>query len=757
MGIPRFTSFVDNNFTGWLKEEIKGNLVIDGYSLCYHLYSYDWSHGGQYSEYRNNVMHCFISMGQSGITPIVVMDGVDFKEEKVETVTKRRNNAIKTIHKHTSSNQRRQREVMVDGVLPPLTLKVFFMVMQELKVNFIVADGEGDKTIYELANMYSCPVLSKDSDFLMYKLKGGYIPLVRFHWEAMPISAEVYYYHSFCTQMKFNDPDVRLLIPAIAGNDFLPGIDSDAFLSHMGKQVQSKGHHNRLSTVVKYIGRFECLDDFIEQLQAIPCLTEQEKDILQDNCTKVRSYDSEKTTSLEMIGKVTELRAFNSEDFPEWILKQFRFGNLHCMEPLVLGKYMHEIFIDDSNASSCCHSSSLIRQYMYGLTGYSLVTEYCRDRLQLVAKGVHASTMISGHGLPPLSQIPVLSPSEREQLLYSILGCADDPQLLNLPEDWKLAMAATKFWVLHGSPSHHQVKALVLNFMVYATCPSEVPNMYEQFEIPLDYIRSNKWMPTIHAFSQWQSVYGDAINLNQLLMTPVTAVSPAHLYDGRLVMFFAYPENDDSFLASLPIDHALYEELLDVVLPKTPVARHQPPSRRSSGGGSGKSGNRTGEQPPRFRQMVPPLRGGAFRRGRGRSGSGSGSRYVPQGEERFNDVGHPTKEMNSKSRGSGGRRGHATNASASGGGQSHARGGRGSGRSRGASSTNGWNEGSGTGTRDGPKSHNKPQSSSKGAALRSAAPRAHVVVSEQPKFTHKNRFSALVADESSTSDESLSD
>ena len=690
-------------------------------------------------------MHCFISMGQSGITPIVVMDGVDYKEEKVETVTKRRNNAVKTIHKHTCSNQRRKREVLVDGVLPPLTLKVFFMVMQELKVNFIVADGEGDKTIYELANMYSCPVLSRDSDFLMYKLKGGYIPLNRFHWEAMPITAEVYYYHAFCTQMKFNDPDVRLLVPAIAGNDFLEGIDSEAFMSHMGRQVQSKGHHNKLSTVVKYIGRFESLDDFMEQLQAIPCLTEQEKDILLENCTKVQSYDSEKTTSLERISKVTELRAFNSEEFPEWILRQFRFGNLHCMEPLVLGKYMHEIFIDDTNASSCCHSSSLIRQYMYGLTGYSLVTEYCRDGLQLVAKGVHASTTISGHVLPPLSQIPALSPSERENLLYSILGCSDDPQLLNLPENWKLAMAATKFWVLHGSPDTHQVKALVLNFVVYATCPSEVPNMYKQFEIPMEHIRSNKWMPALHAFSQWQSVYGDAINLNQLLVAPVTAVSPAHLYDGRLVMFFAYPENDNSLLAStLPVDHSLYEELLDVVLPKAPVSCH-PPSRRSSGGGSGKSGNRTGDQPPRFRGVVPPLRGGALRRGRGRAG---GSRHVLQGEDRLNDVGHPTKEVNSKSRGSGG---------GGGGKRGHARGGRGSGGSRGASSTNGWNEGSRMGTREGPKSHSKPQPSSKSVALRSAAARARVVVSEQPKFTHKNRFSALVADESTTSEESSSD
>ena len=750
MGIPRFTSYVDNNFTGWLREEIKGNLVIDGSSLCYHLYSYDWSHGGQYSEYRNNVVHCFISMSQSGITPIVVMDGVDFKEEKVETVMKRRNNAVKTIHKHTCSNQRRQREVLVDGVLPPLTMRVFAMVMQELKVKFIVADGEGDQAIYELANMYSCPVLSKDSDFLMYKLKGGYIPLNRFHWEAMPINAEVYYYHAFCSQMKLNDTDVRLLIPAITGNDFLTGVDSEAFVSYMAKQAQlyGRGHHNpKVSTIVRYIGQFNSLDHFIGQMQAIPCLNEAEKDILRENCASVRSYDSEKTTTLERMNKVTELRAFNSEDFPEWILRQFRCGNLYCMEALVLGKYVHNIFIDDTTVPSSSQASMPIRQFMYGLTGYSLVTEFCRDGLQVVGKGVHANTTVGGHVLPPLSQIPNLSVSEREHLLYSILGGADNPQLLGLSEEWKLVMAATKFWVDHSSPSIHQIKALVLYFVIYATCPGEIPNMYVQFEIPLKFIRSPKWMPTLHVYAQWQSVYGDAISLNQLLMLPVMVLSPAQLYDGRLVMFFAYPDEEDFLASSLPIDHKMYGDLLDILLPKIPAQRQV---RR--GGGAG--GNRSMDQPPRFRGASSAQRGGMHaQRGRGKSAH----RYGPQGGEPFHDQVYVAEEVNPRQRGGGGRRNYSTTPASSGQGQTRGRGRGGFREGDRGGSTNGWHETTRTGSREGPRNHKKQLHSSKGAASRSSAARAQVVLSELPKFTHKNRFSALVADESSSSDESLLD
>lgn len=746
MGIPRFTSFVDNNFTGWLREEIKGKLVIDGFSLCYHLYSYDWSHGGQYSEYRDNVAHCFISMTQSGISPIVVLDGVDYKEEKVETIMKRRNNAVKTVHKHTSSNQKRQREVLVDGVLPPLTYRVFLMVMMELNIKFIVADGEGDTTIYELANMYSCPVLSKDSDFLMYKLKGGYIPLNRFHWEATPINGEVYYYHAFCSQMKFSDPDLRLVIPAIVGNDFLSPVDSEVYIAYMAKRSLMNGrghHHQRLSTITRYIGQFESLEHFTDHIQSIPCLGENDKGTLRENCANVRdSYDSEKTTTLEKLNKTTQLLAFNSEELPEWILKQFRTGNLYCMEALVLGKYLQDIFIDDTSVPSCIQASGLIRKFIYGLTGFSLVTEFCREGLQLVGRGVHASTTINDRPLPSLSRIPTLPASEREHLFYSMLGCMDDPMLLRLPEYWKLVMAATKFWVRHCSPSQHQIKALILNFVVYATCPEEVQKMHVQFEIPFQFIRSPRWMPLLHTFAQWQSIYGDAISLNQLLMLPLDPVSPARLYDGRLVMFFAYPENDDFLAGRLPIDHRLYDDLVEIVVPR-PAAVHRgiPQSRR--GGGSNM------DQPPRFRSLLPSSssRGGPpQQRGRGRGqwnhdhGGQATTRKLVQERSKT------TEEPSWRPRGSS-RKDYAATA----GGHGQVRG-----RGRGGSRDDpggGWHDTGPAGGRGGGSSSKGRQKSSRGTSAKSSSARTQVVKSEQPKFAHANRFSSLMGDDVISSDD----
>lgn len=748
MGIPRFTSFVDNTFTGWQREEITGNLVIDGYSMCYNLYSFDWSHGGQFPEYKDKVAHFFISMSQSGITPIVVMDGIDYKEEKVQTVLRRRCEAVKTIHKHTANMQKRNIEAM-DHVLPSLAISVFLLVMIDLKVKFIVADGEGDVWVYQLANMYSCPVLSSDSDFLMYKLKGGYIPFNRFHWEASPINAEVFYYRTFCEQFKFTDESLRLIIAAISGNDFLPAVDSSKLMTYISRKVvvETKGL-NRLVNVVKYIQRFESLEDFVAQIETMMCLDIDEKKRLRDNCQEVlRMYDSDDVTTLEKMNRKTELLAFNSESLPEWVLKQFREGNFSCsvMEALVVGKSVLGIYVDNSSISSCVHTSLQIRQYMYGLTGSSLVTEYHRTGLEISGKGVHSLDAINGRSLPSLSRIPTLSPAVREELLYSLLGC-DQLQLQGLDGHWKLVMAATLFWYRHTKPSPHLVKALLLSFMVCSTCPHELPKMRAEFFIPFTFRRSSKWMPPLHAFAQWQSTYTDVLSLNKLLMMSLEVISPAHLYDGKLAMFFALPENDDHLAGMLPIDHQLYANLLGILLPRQTV-HHMPHPMHTH-----ISQQMPHRAVPRAAASVPPpVAPHHQQQQHKRSNQPPRFQNSPRGHQARSTGQHRggfVTDTNPRGRG----RGHAGTGDAWGQRRSH------SGEERGHESKNvSW------------QSHESPTSRSSAGVRSSAArgrskapvkgtvlPRAKIVVAKPPKFTHANRYAALVGDEEDSEENSSS-
>ena len=59
MGIPNLTSFVNNFFTGWKEEKLEKYLIIDGCSLCYYLYTFDWINGGQYTDYYRAIAEFF--------------------------------------------------------------------------------------------------------------------------------------------------------------------------------------------------------------------------------------------------------------------------------------------------------------------------------------------------------------------------------------------------------------------------------------------------------------------------------------------------------------------------------------------------------------------------------------------------------------------------------------------------------------------------------------------------------------------------
>lgn len=749
MGIPRLTSFVDNTFTGWQREEIKGNLIIDGFSLCYSLYSFDWSHGGQFPEYGDKAAVFFNSLYRSGITPIVVMDGIDYKEEKTQTLVKRRNDCFKLIHKHTANTQKRNIETVVDGILPTPAKLVFIMVMMDLRVKFIFADGEADECIHQLSNAYSCPVLSSDSDFLMYRLRSGYIPFNRFHWEASPVNAEVFYYRAFCEQFGFKDENLRLIIPAVAGNDFLPAIDSNRFMSHVAKKVaiEPKGLH-RLVSLVKYIETYDSLEQFCEKVGSMTFLEESERQQLQTNCAEMqRVYDSDSVISLEKMSRKTELLAFNSEPIPDWVLKHFREGNLNsfAISTMVVGKTLPHIFVDNSTIPSCVLASLPIRQFIYGLTGLSLVTEYYRENLELSSRGVHAQDSINGRPLPSLSLIPTLSPAERENLLYLMLGC-DEHIFHGLSPRWKLVIAVTLFWIRHVHPPHQLIYALILCFVVCSTCPQELYRMRSQFFIPIEFRRSPFWMQPLHAFAQWQSAYMDTVCLNQLLMMPLRSPSPARLYDGKLAMFFSHPDNGDHLVAMLPIDHTLYRTLTGILIPRQQQQQHAgssrarayppppasqphpsqphppPPPPHSQDQRQQQKHKPSSNQPPRFQNMSATTRG---QQGHGRRGGGGGGRGGGSGGK--DKIGEPIRDQQRSRHSGNGFRGRE----------------RGRGRGTGGRENQGQIKNAPAPAKDTSvkKGHRGP--------ARGASGKLTQAIAEVPKFTHENRYASLGDEEDS--------
>ncbi|XP_011406460.1 PREDICTED: protein asteroid homolog 1-like [Amphimedon queenslandica] len=271
MGIRDFQSYMlkSGNLTQ-IGRGIQGPLLIDGMAACYRLYrELDWKNGGQYKELEHKCIDFVTNLRKSNIEPIFVFDGVDYKGEKKQTLVRRR----MTVDKISSY-------LLTDCIsdcscIPIFARIVMSEVLRQMKVPFIVADGDADSLTASIANYYKCPVLSNDSDFFLYNVEGGYIPFQSFDCTKCCITGNIYNWTDFASI--FRNPDIVYLIPALASNDFISesvehdvmavinkGSSSSIFATRgrFGRARRTSGSSNRIFDVVDYIRSSSSVEEF---------------------------------------------------------------------------------------------------------------------------------------------------------------------------------------------------------------------------------------------------------------------------------------------------------------------------------------------------------------------------------------------------------------------------------------------------------------------------------------------------------------
>ena len=356
MGIPDLTSFVE----GLEADKRAGHcvaissierLVIDGSNLCHKLYyqnALEWTLGGDYPGFYKVVSTFFSKLQELDIKFDLILDGINYKNEKTATVRQRREETYTQIRQH---QQGRAVSKRFEGALPLLAKLVFMDALQDADIPFHIVDGDADPEIVAVANFRRCPVLAGDSDFYIFNIKGGYITLQHF-FEALKkneiegiAEIEVYDVTSFAKQFNLKDLDLRLLIPAILGNDFLepvqyPGLDSPkAIIDSINCHPTAKGFVDTLKNRVL-------------------------RKRINDNLTKaVVLYNDERLQNPE------ELSTVNKLHLPKWILDRYRKG---CFAPqmvsaIVTRKWILPVVVDDITLESSHCISLRIRQYIYGI------------------------------------------------------------------------------------------------------------------------------------------------------------------------------------------------------------------------------------------------------------------------------------------------------------------------------------------------------------------------------------------------------
>lgn len=235
----------------------------------------DEVHGGEYAAFESLIEKFIKALTDCHIKPYVVLDGgLDVSNRKVETAEKNAEKRIQRVVQSKKSGNLKQ-------VLPRLADLVFIQTLARLHVQVAKCIGESDQEIAALASEWECPVLSDDSDFYIFDLPAGYLPLSHFQWYEVKqnnlqsfIPCKRFDSSTFCSYFQIQ-PQILPTFAALAGNDYVKqrkiicGIQSSA----AGSKAPSY-----LEGLLCFLKKFQQPQDALETvLELTKDLTKDEK------------------------------------------------------------------------------------------------------------------------------------------------------------------------------------------------------------------------------------------------------------------------------------------------------------------------------------------------------------------------------------------------------------------------------------------------------------------------------------------------
>ncbi|CAL8249830.1 unnamed protein product [Boreogadus saida] len=515
-------------------------LVVDGSNLAYHLYFkffLDLSHGGEYLAFRALVQDFFTNLHNCGIKPYVVMDGGSSKSDnKLNNILKRNREFLLRAHDIALKGRR-------EDLLPPFTLSVFEQTLNDMKVPLVRCFGETDGQLAALAREWCCPVLSIDTDFYIYNLPEGVLPLKLFHWDGVEtdlggcfIPCKRYTTFSFCTFFNI-DPQLLPVFASLAENDDvnLREINWDQFLPADRPGQSTKA--DRLEGLLSWLGARtdQTTEDILTAAMALmPDMSQQ---------ARTEVWTMVRTAMLEHVLPSSSLRGFFSEGtvpplpagmlscVPDWIRAPLARGELSgdVLNVLVDRRRILGIQAELSDLQSSNLTSQPIRQVFYGLLlglGQGAVREVDRVELEVQPLVQGAAQQLR------LATLPQADPAVRLQVCLETLG-VEEETLEGVPAHLRLPVAVTCYWLRRASPEPTVLKALLM-VMVQGELMRQNGKAGGRH-----YTKHNREkLPdgvVAHSFNQWQACLKDASQLNLLLCKPLPEPHFAWLYKGRLV------------------------------------------------------------------------------------------------------------------------------------------------------------------------------------------------------------------------------
>ncbi|XP_071154025.1 single-strand DNA endonuclease ASTE1-like [Mytilus edulis] len=550
MGVQGLTTIVNRKETILFEDQIFSDtkLVIDGdnlFSFLYVNHNIDLKHGGNYDVFARKIEAFFNALKSNQICSYVVMDGgYDPDNRKHETHVRRARERIGKSRETASSET---------TFAPMLCRLTFLAVIEKMKIPFVVCDFEADHDIATLANTFLCPVLSNDSDFFVYDLEKGYIPLDTFTVSDTCCKGKIYY----AKNMEKAFPGFQISkLPVLAvtlGSDYI----RREHLYQFYFSLADDPNETSLTVIQRKAIRWSIttsLDDAISRLEeSIP---ESLRKFVRISLTMYS--DTKRFESFDLAQFFTNKNTNTTDTFKA----NLRTGKLPVCAQNILN--LREVFllceVEDIGRKRSIHLSTLrIRQAIYAMlleTPETYIIEYDRDGGSLM-RFKRSSVLADGVKMPSCTEA-----IGKIHTLCSVFRFEDEKLLDKFCGNTKLFVLFLTYLVKHAKPNVDSiyVKSLILcHFVLSARVILSTKNYHpgslvdtillQMHELCFDEFsallsNSEKYFSNdlldfsisiVHGFSQYQSCFAFGTYLNQLLGYPIPLLSPHEVFNGTFL------------------------------------------------------------------------------------------------------------------------------------------------------------------------------------------------------------------------------
>ena len=400
--------------------------------------------------------------------------------------------------------------------------------------------SEADAEVASLANAWNCPVLSNDSDFFIFDIKAGYIPLSSFDWKSSHLTAKIFHQRKLASHLGIRS-ELLPMFASLVGNDYVSSEALEPFIHALDRSQYSLDHSSRKEARFARIANMLSTvpDMFVLQMvssyggvqlrQAVEHSL-QEYSITESNL--LRYFQNGEINS--------SLRIQNGREIDEWLLRKFRKGQFstNCMSGLTSGKVLLRFQVENCREKSANYCAQKLRRFVYGILNdaedynrrgnVKMVEEWDREGWTVKPSNVTPCQ----EGVVRVSLIPRLDAENRLMVLLNVLN-SNTRNIQLMPGKFKLIAASLRFLKSNAQPplKTNHVSAILCCYIKLedGSWKQYVESAKRRMSLSHSFDRQ-----AAQSFAQWQCVLRDAVHLNFVLLEPVETPCIHKTFNGGL-------------------------------------------------------------------------------------------------------------------------------------------------------------------------------------------------------------------------------